>query len=468
MKTATDNALSAYLAATNRRHFLKGVGACVALPAFSSLLPSRLHAATAAAAGLATTATGAPLRTAFLFIPNGTIPSRWWPEGGLTDFKFNPTLVPLEPLRKHVQVLGGLDHANAEGGPDGGGDHARGTSVFLTGVRLNKSETDIRAGISIDQLIASQIGHLTRFPSLELTCDLNRKSSGCDSNYSCAYQFNVSWKSPTTPMSPENNPRAVFERLFGMGEHGERSQQAQSRLVARRSVLDFVMDDARRMQNRLGTTDREKLDQYLNGIRDVEARIQRAEQFGPGLDPLQPTPAGIPQSHAEYVDLMYDMLVLAFQTDSTRVATMMLGHDGDNRSFSHMGIPEGHHDLSHHQHNPERIEKVAQIDRWYAERLAGFLRRLDATPDVDGKSLLHNSRILYGAGNADANSHTHVNLPLILAGGGGGLLTPGRYVKHGDANAGKPLSNLFLTLADQAGVKNLARFGDSTGMLANV
>jgi hypothetical protein len=463
MNSSADSALSHPLAAMNRRHFLKGLGACIALPAFSSLVPSRGFAA-AAEGGLATTSTGAPLRTAFVFFPNGAIPSRWWPEGGLTDFKFNPTLAPLAPMRKHIQVLGGLDHANAVGGADGGGDHARGTGVFLTGVRLNKSATDVRAGVSIDQVIANKVGHLTRFPSLELTCDLNRKSSGCDSNYSCAYQFNVSWKSATTPMTPENNPRLVFERLFGAGAHGERSHYVQSRLLARRSVLDFVMDDAKRMQGRLSSNDREKLDQYLTGVRDVEARIQRAEQFGPSPDPELATPSGIPQSHAEYVDLMYDMLLLAFKTDSTRVATMMLGHDGDNRSFSHMGIAEGHHDLSHHQNNQERIEKVAKIDLWYAERFAAFLRRLEATPDVDGKSLLHNSRILYGSGNADGNRHTHDNLPLILAGGGGGTLTPGRYVQHGS----KPLTNLFVSLAHQAGVSDLERFGDSSGRLANV
>jgi hypothetical protein len=256
----------------------------------------------------------------------------------------------------------------------------------------------------------------------------------------------------------------VFERLFGAGPHGERSQNVQSRLMARRSVLDFVMEDARRTQRRLSANDKEKLDQYLTGVRDVEARIQRAEQFGPSPDPAIPTPAGIPASHAEYVDLMYDMMLLAFKTDSTRVATFILGHDGDNRSFSHMGIPEGHHDLSHHQNNAERIEKVAKIDLWYAERFSAFLRRLEATEDVDGNSILHNSRILYGSGNADGNRHSHDNLPLILAGSGGGKLTPGRYVQHGS----KPLSNLFVGLANDAGVTDLQRFGDSTGRLGNV
>jgi len=447
----------------NRRHFLRGLGACIALPTLYSLVPSRLLAA-ATAAPLATTATGAPLRTAFVFFPNGAIPSRWWPSGGLTDFSLPDTLAPLAGMRQHVQVLRGLEHANANAGNDGGGDHARGNSVFLTGVRINKSATDVRAGVSIDQVIANQVGHLTRFPSLELTCDANRKSADCDSGYSCAYQYNISWQSPTTPMTPENNPRLVFERLFGAGAHGERSTNAQRRMLDRHSVLDFVMDDARRMQARLDSGDRAKLDQYLTGVREVEARIQKAERFGPNVDPVLPTPAGIPASHAEYVQLMYDMLLLAFQTDSTRVATFVLGHDGDNRSFSEIGITEGHHDLSHHQNNAERIEKVAQIDRWYVEQFNRFLVKLDQTPDVDGNSILHNSRILYGSGNADGNRHTHENLPLILAGGGGGNLRGGRYVDH----RSQPLSNLFLDLADQAGVSGLERFGDSTARLGNI
>lgn len=451
------------LTGMNRRHFLRGLGACIALPAMYSLLPARLVAA-ATAAQLATTATGAPLRTAFVFFPNGAIPAKWWPTGGLTDFALHGTLAPLEGMRRHLQVLGGLEHANANAGNDGGGDHARGNGVFLTGVRINKSATDVRAGISIDQVIANQVGHLTRFPSLELTCDANRKSADCDSGYSCAYQYNISWQSPTTPMTPENNPRLVFERLFGAGAHGERTANAQRRMQDRRSVLDFVMDDARRMQNRLDASDRSKLDQYLTGVRDIEARIQKTERFGPGLDPVLPTPAGIPATHVEYVQLMYDMMLLAFQTDSTRVATFVLGHDGDNRSFSEIGITEGHHDLSHHQNNAERVEKVAQIDRWYVEQFNRFLVKMDQTPDVDGHSLLHNSRILYGSGNADGNRHTHENLPLILAGGGGGLLNGGRYVDH----RSQPLSNLFLDLADQAGVTGLDRFGDSTARLGNV
>ena len=463
MNTPNNSAIEKHFARMSRRHFLRGLGACVALPALGSLLPTRMLASTTAAR-LATTATGAPLRTAFISFPNGAIPARWWPEGGLTDFRLNATLQPLEGMRKHLQILGGLAQANANPGNDGGGDHARGNSVFLTGVRLNKSATDVRAGISIDQVIANHAGHLTRFPSLELTCDAGRKSADCDSGYSCAYVYNVSWQSPTTPMTPEANPRLVFERLFGPGAHGERAANAQRRMMDRRSVLDFVMNDARRMQGRLDATDRSKLDQYLTGVRDVESRIQQAERFGANVDPTRATPSGIPTAHAEYVELMYDMMLLAFQTDSTRVATFMLGHDGDNRSFSDIGISEGHHDLSHHQNNPERVDKVAQIDRWYAEQFGKFLQKMEATPDVDGHSLLYNSRIVYGSGNADGNRHTHENLPVLLAGGGGGLLTSGRYVQHGN----KPMSNLFLSLADHAGVTDLERFGDSTARLENV
>ena len=450
-------------AAMNRRNFLRGLGACIALPTLSSLVPNRV-AATIGGPRLATTATGAPLRTGFVFFPNGAIPSRWWPEGGLSDFALNSTMQPLQALRNKIQVLGGLDQRNANAGNDGGGDHARGNAVFLTGVRINKSATDVRAGMSIDQALANRIGHLTRFSSLEMTCDANRRSAGCDSGYACSYVYNVSWKNPTTPMTPEANPRLVFERLFGAGQHGERQANAQLRMKTRKSVLDFVLDDARRMNHRLGLNDRAKMDQYLTSVREIEKRIQHAEQFGPNVDPSVATPMGIPNTQKEYVEVMYDMLALAFQTDSTRVATMIMGHDGDNRSFSEIGITEGHHDLSHHQNNAERVEKVATIDRWYVSQFARFLDKLDSLEDVDGNSVLHNSRILYGSGNADGNRHTHENLPLILAGGGGGQLNPGRYVQHG----GTPMCNLFLSLADQAGVTDLTRFGDSTGVLTNV
>jgi hypothetical protein len=445
----------------SRRHFLRGLGACVALPAFTSF-PARVFAADATQ--LATTASGAPLRTAFVYFPNGAIPSAWWPKGDEQNFELHSTLAPLESARKHIQILGGLNHENANPGPDGAGDHARANGTFLTGVRMRKSATDIRAGISIDQVLARQIGHLTRFPSLELTCDNVRRSGACDSGYACAYQFNLSWSSETTPMAPEGNPRLVFERLFGSGSHGERAESLARRQQEQRSILDFVMDDARAMQQRLDYSDKAKLDQYLTGIREIETRIEKAERFGEVPDPAVDTPAGIPPSYEEYVNLMYDMLLLAFQTDSTRVATFLLAHDGSNRPFSEIGVFEGHHDLSHHQNRDEWVQKVAQIDQWYARQFAKFLHKLENTKDVDGRSLLHNCQIVYGSGNADGNRHTHTNLPIILAGSGGGTLTPGRFVKHNS----KPTSNLFLTMADRLGVTSLERFGDSTGRLSNV
>jgi hypothetical protein len=463
MDTDLDPNASRCPAGHSRRHFLRGLGASIWLPAFASLGTSRLLAAEAADI-LAATASGAPLRTAFVYFPNGAIPATWWPTGGGADFQLKKTLQPLEPLKGLVQVLGGLNHKTAEGGPDGAGDHARGSGTFLTGVRLNKSATKVRAGISIDQVLAQKIGHLTRFPSLQLSCDAGRKAGACDSGYSCAYQYNLSWSSPTTPMPAESNPRLAFERLFGSGAPGQRLANLQRRRQEQRSILDFALEDARSMQRRLGSQDQEKLEQYLAGVREIETRIEKAEQFTAVRDPVVETPAGVPPEFAEYVQLMFDMLVLAFQTDSTRVATLMLAHDGSNRSFDQIGISEGHHDLTHHQNRPDWISKVADIDLWYIRQFAKFLEKLQSTQDTDGKTLLHNSMIVYGSGNADGNRHTHNNLPIVLAGGGGGTLTPGRYVKHGS----KPLTNLFLSMADRLGLRDLNSFGDAAGRLGDV
>jgi len=450
-------------AGLSRRHFLRGLGACIGLPAFASLPPLRLLGASAPNAP-ATTATGAPLRTAFLYFPNGAIPGAWWPANEGADVELNRTLQPLEPYRGQVQILGGLDDQSATAGADGAGDHARANGTFLTGVRVNKSATDIRAGISIDQVLARHAGQATRFPSLELSCEAARASGDCDSGYSCAYQFNLSWSSPTTPVAPEANPRLVFERLFGAGSPGERAESLRRRRLEQRSILDFITQDAREMERRLDSADRDKLDQYLTGVRELEARLQRVETLGDARGPSVETPPGIPANYGEHIQLMFDLLILAFQTDSTRVATFLLAHDGSNRSFGDIGVPEGHHDLSHHENDAEKIQKVSDIDRWYVGQLAGFLQKLERVKDLDGHSLLHNSMILYGGGNADGNRHTHVNLPVLLAGGGGGALTPGRYVRHG----AKPLTNLFLTLAQRMGLEHLERFGDSTGPLANV
>ena len=447
----------------DRRRFLRGVGAAVALPALPSLGVGAANAAEPAAQ-LATAATGAPLRTAFVYFPNGAIPKAWWPDGAGKDFLDSRTLAPLQAHRASVQVLGGLNNASAEPGPDGGGDHARGNGTFLTGVRLKKSASDLRAGVSIDQALAKEYGSLTRFPSLELTCDTGPKTGGCDTGYACAYQYNLSWSSATAPKAAEVNPRAVFERLFGAGKPGERAASLHRRQQEQKSILDFARDDAQAMARRLDARDRDKLGEYLAGVREIETRIERAERRGAAPDPARETPAGVPPDYSDHVQLQFDMLALAFQTDSTRIGTFQLAHDGSNRSFDQIGISEGHHDLTHHMNRKEWMDKVAEIDLWYVRQFAKFLDKLQSIKDVDGRPLLANTRIVFGSGNADANRHTHSNLPVLLAGGGGGALRPGRFVRH----AGKPLTNLYVALAQSAGVRNFSRFGDSTGPLADL
>lgn len=444
-----------------RRQFLRNLGTTVALPAFASL---RGLAAPAAAEKLAVTATGAPLRTAFFFIPNGSIPGFWWPEKTGADFALSRSLSPLADVRQYVQIMGGLENLNGTAQQDGAGDHARGVGTFLTGVRIRKTATDIQAGQSIDQVIAGKVGHLTRLSSLELSCDAVRKSGACDSGYACAYQYNLSWAGPASPMTPEVNPRLVFERLFGAGRPGERAAALARRLTEQKSVLDFILDDARAMQRRLDARDNEKLEQYFTSLRGIEERIAKAERFGVPKDPGIEAPAGVPGSYGEHIQLLADLLILAFQTDQTRVASFMFAHDGSNRSFPEIGISDGHHEISHHQDRPERMDQVAQIDQWYAGQFAQIMKKMDAVKDADGKSLLHNSMLVYGAGNADPNRHNHDNLPFLLAGHGGGTLTPGRFVKHSPT----PSMNLFLSLADRMGVRELERFGDSTGRLADV
>jgi hypothetical protein len=312
--------------------------------------------------------------------------------------------------------------------------------------------------------MANQIGHLTRFPSLELTCETSRPTGNCDSGYSCAYQFNLAWSGPTTPLAAEANPRLAFERLFGAGKPEERLANLKRRRQEQRSILDFVLDDARQMQRKLDAYDKDKLDQYLTGVRQLESRIVAAEKLGDPKDPRVPEPDGIPQTYGEHMQLMFEILTLAFQSDSTRVATLLLAHDGSNRSFAEIGVPEGHHDLSHHFGNEEKMRKVAEIDQWYVKQLAGFFQKLDQTKDVDGKSLLHNSMIVYGSGNADGNRHSHTDLPIIFAGKGGGTLKTGRYVQYDKT----PATNLYLSMANRMGLENMSQFGDSTEPISNV
>ncbi len=446
-----------------RRSFLRGIGACVAIPAFASLGRAD-SSVTQAARSLATTPSGAPLRMAFMSIPNGVQQDHWFPTGTEKDFKLNNTMQALDSMKSHIQVITGLGHENATAGNDGAGDHARANATFLTGARARKTPgKDIFVGVSVDQVAAQSLGSKTRFPSLELSCDAIRNSGSCDSGYACAYQYNLSWSSPTTPVTPEPNPRLVFERLFGEGEHGERSKNMMLRQNTQKSVLDFVLEDAATVRGQLGQQDQRKLDEYLDGVRAIERRIKSAESFGESPDPETKTPSGIPTNFGSHMEIMYDLLLLAFQTDSTRIGTLLLSYDGSNRIFPDIGITEGHHYLTHNQQKPDLANKVAEIDKYYMKHFAAFLDKMSKTPDIDGRSLLDNSMIVYGGAIADGNRHTHDNLPLILAGSGGGMLTPGRFVQVDAA----PMSNLFVSMLRRFGVQ-LDQFGDSTGNLDSV
>lgn len=438
----------------SRRKFLRGAGAAIALPAMASLMPREAFAARKVLA---------PKRMAFVYVPNGAIPEAWWPAGeGGADFALSPTLSPLSKVHKHLQVISGLDDLCANPGPDGAGDHARAGATFLTGVRIKKTAgSDIHAGISIDQAVANEIGHHTRFASLELSCDAVRKSGDCDSGYACAYEYNMAWRSHNQPLSPEHNPRFVFERLFGDGPAKQRVANLRRRQAEQNSILDYVLADAKSMNANLDGRDKQKLDQYLTSVREIEQRIEltaRMKVQNPEID----APAGVPVNYAEHVALMFDMLALAFQTDSTRIATLLLAREGSNRPFADIGIPSGHHDLTHHKNSPEIIAKVQEIDRWYVQRFAAFLEKMEATQDVDGQSLLHHSMIMYGSGNADGNRHSHDNLPIVMAGSGGGTFKTGRYVKLKPT----PLTNMFLTMADGMGATRIQSHGDSTGRLS--
>lgn len=447
----------------SRRALLRGLGAAIVLPHMESMAGQpMLSNLTASNAAVATSPTGVPLRMAFISIPNGVQQNHWFPLGDPAEFKLNSSMQGLESLKKHIQVIGGLKHENATAGRDGAGDHARASATFLTGARARKTAgSDIYVGTSVDQVAAKSLTGTTRFPSLELTCDAIRNSGGCDSGYACAYQYNLSWSSPTTPVTPDANPRSVFERLFGAGSPEERTKNYLMRQNTQRSILDFVLEDTKSMQRHLSSSDLKKLDEYLTGVRDIERRVSSATQFDSIPNPKVDSPEGIPPVFAEHIDIMFDMMALAFQTDSTRVSTLILAYDGSNRTFPEIGIAEGHHHLTHYQTQPELAAKVARIDQFYMDRFARFLERLNSMQESDGTSLLHNSMIVYGGAIADGNRHSHDNLPVVLAGSGGGKLQTGRFLKVPD----QPMSNLFVSMLDSFGCPTES-FGDSDGRLS--
>ena len=409
---------------------------------------------------MAATTTKAPVRMGFVYVPNGMDVRNWNLdyEGKLGEL--SRIMKPLEPFKKDILVLGNLTHNNGRALLDGPGDHGRCCGSYLTGMQPRKTMVDIKAGISCDQIVANQIGNKTRFPSLELGLEDARQAGDCDSGYSCAYTNNLAWRSETQPLPPVLDPRALFERLFGNGI--ALSPEARARQSKyRRSILDFVTSDTKKLEINLGPTDKRKLEEYLSSIREIERQLEKAEKDNAQIDPKMPKPYGVPADFAEHFKLMTDMLTVALQADLTRVFTFLVTREGTSRAYRELEIPDGHHPLTHHQNKPELMEKVSRINTYHVKQFAGWIEKLKSIQEGDG-TLLDNSMIVYGAGLTDGNKHNHEDLPTLLAGhGGDNYIKTGRRINYRKET---PMSNLFLSMMDRMDVHG-EHFGDSTGRL---
>ncbi|MFN3190945.1 MAG: DUF1552 domain-containing protein [Aureliella sp.] len=434
----------------SRRTALRGLGTAISLPLLDSMSSSSMaHAATAKEA---------PLRIAFLYVPNGMHMPDWKPQKVGSDFQIQPIMEPIAHLKDQFNVLTNLTLDGARAHGDGGGDHARSAAAFLTGAHPKKTNgADIHNGISVDQVIAGAVGDQTRFSSLELGLEGSSQSGSCDSGYSCAYSSNLAWRNSTSPLAKEMDPASVFDRLFASGEETEQKQAKGLRKNRRKSILDFALEDAKRLHGALGTADRRKLDEYIYAVRDIEKRLVTSEK----LDASNyQRPAGVPKEIDEHARLMMDMMTLAMQTDSTRVLSFMFANEGSNRSHPQLGAPEGHHELSHHGKSQEKQAKISKINHYYVQKLAYFLDTLSNIREGE-RSLLDNSLVLYGSGISDGDRHNHDDLPILLAGNGGGRIRTGRHIEYARQT---PLCDLYLWLMQQAGIR-ADSFGDSTGVL---
>jgi hypothetical protein len=430
-----------------RRTFLRGVGAAVALPLLDAMVPALSMTARAAAPHR---------RMGFIYIPNGAAMPFWKPKGNGPDLELSPSLEPLAPFKDRVVVLTGLSQKQAEALGDGNGDHARAQTVWLSGTHPKWTEgADVRNGVTVDQLAAQALGRETPLMSLELALEQNYLVGNCDNGYSCVYMNTISWRNETTPLPMEVNPRVVFQRMFGDGGSGV---QRLASIREDRSLLDWVVADIARLQGKLGASDRARVTEYLDAVRELERRIQVTEAHN-GSSPLQlPTrPVGIPESYDEHAKLMFDLLALAFQTDTTRVFTFMLGREESVRTYPEIGISEAHHPLSHHGGDPVKLQKAHVLNKYHMSLFAHFLEKLRSTPEGTG-TLLDHTQVLYGSGMSDANQHNHHDLPLVLV-GGAGVLKGGRHLPF---SAGTPMNNLLLAMLDKVGVRP-ERFGDATG-----
>jgi Protein of unknown function (DUF1552) len=457
----------------SRRTMLRGLGTAIALPVLDSMIPTRLLGAEAKAAAKAV---AAPKRVAWMYVPNGIDMQNWTPAAMGSAYELTPTLLPLAPFKDKFSVVSGLvcDKANPNG--DGPGDHARAMSAYLTGTQPRKTEgANLKLGRSADQAAADKIGHLTRFRSLEFGIEEGQQVGRCDSGYSCAYSHTISWRSDTTPVVKDCSPKSVFDRMFANGDPLETAEMRVRREANRKSILDFVLNDAHRLEKNLTYTDKQKMDEYLTSIREIEVRL------GQAAESPTPIPAGAVRpsdfdntagtrklggattkdNYVVHLPLMLDLFVLAFQTDLTRVITFPFADEQSNQTYAWAGANVAHHGTSHHMGDPAKQAMLAKINKYHVEQLAYVLKKLDSIKESNGASILDNSLIAYGSGNSDGNRHNHDNLPTLLLGKGGGTVTGGRYVSYD----GQPITNLWLSMLDRVGAP-LDRLGDSTGRLS--
>src|ERR1700692_2330309 len=433
-----------------RRGFWRGTGAALALPLLDAMTPAFA------------TASARPVRMAFIEVPNGIMMDKFTPATEGPGFALTPILEPLAPFRDRMLVLSGLDQGQSKGLPfEVGGDHPRACTAWLTGAHAKMtSGADLHAGISVDQVAAREFGKYTQLASLEVGLESAEVVGACESAYGCAYYNTISWRNDTTPLPMENRPRAIFERLFG--DAGSTDPETRVSLRQKdRSILDAVTQDVKRLRGKLGGSDRGKIDQYLEGVRDVERRMQLAQAQGDHDVPQTGGPVGIPPVFSDYYKLMADLMVLAWQTDMTRVCTFQVGHEMSGRAYPEVGFGDAHHSVTHHQGDREKIAKVIQINIFHTKMLAYYLDKLRSTPDGDG-SLLDHALILYGGALSDGNLHLFTDLPLLLFAHGVGGIGGGRHVRYPH---GTPMGNLLLTMLDKAHVPDVGKLGDSTGRL---
>jgi hypothetical protein len=435
--------------AISRRTVLRGIGTTIALPLLDAMVP--------ALTAQSNTAAKAVRRLGVVYHPNGIIYDKWLPKGVGADFELSSILAPLETFKDKLLVVTGLSSDQAEALGDGGGDHSRASGTYLTGTHVRKSDSVVGNAVSMDQIAAKALERETQLSSLQLTADDNSLVGSCDVGYSCAYSATLSWLTPTLPLMAENNPRVVFERLFGSSESTDPRERA-LRLRQEQSILDALTGRIKELQRRLGPSDTNKVNDYLTAVRDVERRIQKAVEQSATEVPDVERPVGVPDGFDPHVKLLYDLQLLAYQSDLTRVITFMYGREQTARPYPQIGIPEPHHQLSHHQDDPVKMEKCALIQTYHVKLFADYVEKLRATPDGDG-TLLDNTILLFGGGISHSDRHTHGPLPTLIVGGGAGTIKGGRHLVYPERT---PLTNLQLTLLHKMGVP-VEKIGDSTG-----